>query len=104
MEPLIGFTGIKYFETEIALNWAYDSLRAQQSERKKDGDPSPRISVFCKAVPNEEVYTITIVNADTSQPFIMLMNNVAPAFLNGTKEIQQSLFLNKHEFVTNITR
>ena len=46
---------IKYFETEIALNWAYDSLRAQQSERKKDADPSPRIPVFCKAVPNEDV-------------------------------------------------
>lgn len=94
---------IKYFETEVALNWAYKALVAQ-SERKKDGDPSPRITVYCKAVPEGEVYTVTLVNADTSQPFIMLMKNVAQSFLTGTKEVQQSLFNNKHEFVTNLTK
>lgn len=95
---------IKYFETEVALNWAYDSLRAQQSEMKKDGDPSPRITVYCKAIETEDVYTVTLVNADTSQPFIMLMNNVDKRFLDGTKEIQQSFFNSKHEFVTNLTK
>jgi hypothetical protein len=101
---LIKETEIKYFETDVALNWAFDSLRAQQSERKKDADPSPQITVFCKAVDEGEVYTVTLVNADTSQPFIMLMKNVAKVFLNGTKEIQKSLFLSKHEFVTNLTK
>lgn len=96
---------IKYFETEVALNWAYNTLAAQsQSERKKDGDPSPRITVYCKAVSEGEVFTVTLVNADTSQPFIMLMKNVAQSFLTGTKEVQQSLFNNKHEFVTNLTK
>ena len=95
---------IKYFETEVALNWAYDSLRAQYSDLKKDGDPSPRITVYCKSIDEGENLTITLVNADTSQPFIMRMNNVAKVFLNGTKEVQQSLFNTKHEFVTNLTK
>ena len=51
-----------------------------------------------------DVYTVTLVNADTSQPFIMYMRNVAPNFLNGTQEIQKSFFINKHEFVTNLTK
>ena len=104
MDDTMELKEIQYFETEIALNWAYDSLRAQQNEMKKDGDPSPRITVFCKAVLYEDVFTITIVNADTSQPFIMMMNNVAPSFLNGTKEIQKSFYINKHEFVTNLSK
>lgn len=97
-------TEIKYFQTQVPINWGYDALRAQHSDRRKDAEPSPEVTVFCKAVLDGDVYTVTLVNADTSQPFIMYMRNVAPNFLNGTHEIQKSFFINKHEFVTNLTK
>lgn len=94
---------IKYFETEVTFSKGYNLL-VDYSEKKNKHDSSLRITVYCKAVPEGEVYTVTLVNADTSQPFIMLMKNVAQSFLTGTKEVQQSLFNNKHEFVTNLTK
>ena len=94
-----------YFETDIALNWAYYANQAlENKDRKKDSEPSPRILVYCKALETEDCLTVTLVNADTSQPFIMYMKNVSKSFLTGTKEIQPSFFLAKHEFVTNLTK
>lgn len=94
---------IYYFETEVPINWGYHTVVAQ-SERKKDGDPAPRIKVYCKAVEDGDVLSVTLVNADTSQPFILFIKNVDKAFLTGVSEIQKSFYINKHEFVTNLTK
>lgn len=86
---------IKYFKTEINYGW-----------RKGEGNDqdSPRHQVVCKAVQDEDTWTVSIVCPEVKNPYILLMKDVLDSFFNGVEEIQPSFYNAQHDFVSNLTK
>jgi len=59
--------------------------------------------VYCKAVKNEDVWDVAIVSGEIKQPFILLQKGVTDQFMIGSKVIQPSFYVARHQFVSNLT-
>ena len=86
---------VKYFQTEINYGWRKGETLDQES---------PRHTVYCKAVKEEETWTISIVCSDVKNPYILLMKDVAEDFMIGVEEIQKGFYVTQHQFVSNLTQ
>jgi hypothetical protein len=62
------------------------------------------ITVYCKATSeDEETWDVAIVSGEIKQPFILFQKGVTKQFMIGSKVIQPSFYVSKHQFVSNLT-